>query len=141
MKKPLPDVRLHLRFFLGGLLGYGIVGVFESLFPDAPAGLLILIRIPCWIAVVVPIIGYLVVYPFLHLTSRYEGRSRQAWLVLLVFDTLGLTFGVVRLWYFLAEIIPDFRRARTAGIETKTGANKTAMDKPDPALSRLTSLI
>jgi hypothetical protein len=126
MKSPLPDLGLHLRYFTGGLLGYVILAFIESQFPDTPAGLLILLAIPCWIAVVVPIFGYFVLYPFLHLTGRYTGSSRHAWLIWLVIDTVGLTIGLVRVWYFLTQIIPDFHRSRTDQIEAKTRANTTA---------------
>lgn len=46
IKATLPDVWLHFRIFLAGVLGFILVAVIKSLFPDAPAGLLPLIAVP-----------------------------------------------------------------------------------------------
>ena len=130
MKKPLPDVKQHLLWFVGGLVGYTVVALLESNFPGFPDPIGLMIALPCWLAVVVPLVGYSLVYPFLHLLGRYEGQSQQAWMIWLVLDTIGLTFGLVRLWYYLAVIIPDFRSERAKRAQLKTGANKTRIPSP-----------
>lgn len=119
IKVTLPDVWWHFRIFLAGVLGFILVAVIKSLFPDAPAGLLLLIVVPSWFAIIIPLFGYFAIYPFSHVMGRYTGESRKAWLIWLSLDLCGVTFGLVRLWYYIAHIIPDFRKEKTLRLEAK----------------------
>lgn len=51
--------------------------------------------------------------------GRYTGESPKAWLIWLSLDLCGVTFGLVRLWYYIAHIIPDFRKEKKLHLEAK----------------------
>ncbi len=112
MSVPLPNFSLHLRYFIIGLLGFIGVGAAAAHWPDMPIALIFILGLPCWLAAMIPFVGYFGVYPFLHLTDRYDGDWKNAWMIWLVLDTMGFTGGLVRVLYYCLEIIPDCLRAR-----------------------------
>lgn len=111
--KPLPDLRRDSSIF-GAALVLNILGsVVAKSNPGAEQFLNFFCIFPSGLIMVVMFVGYFVFYPFLHLINHYEGASQTPWMVWLIIDTLGLTFGIPRILYYMAEIIPNRREWRS----------------------------
>ena len=112
--KPLPNLRRDLMIFGVALaLNIGASVAAES-FPDAKQFLNFFCVFPTGIVLVILLVGYFLFYPFLHLVNCYEGTAQTSWMIWLVVDTLGLTFGIPRVLYYLFEIFPSRREWRSA---------------------------
>ena len=72
-----------------------------------PLGLLILF--PAALVLMAFMVYYFGVYPILHVARRHQGSHQNAWLVWLTLELCGFGFGVVRLAYLFAHILPDIR--------------------------------
>lgn len=129
-RKKLPAIGRHTII---GVLAFGAFVVcseqMEDRFPDIPYRSFI--AITSFALFFIYVLFYFFIYPFLHILQRYSGEHTTAWIVWMVVDTIGLTFGLVTLIYYLFHIIPDWFRSKFAkSSRPKTEANKPEISSP-----------
>lgn len=133
--KPLPKLRRDLTIFVAALILNIIGSILAEKNPDLEQLLNFICIYPTGIVLVILFVGYFVFYPFIHLVNHYEGTSQTAWIVWLVIDTLGVTFGVPRILYFIVEIFPSRREWQSPTERFANRSEQADADKPDPVRS------
>lgn len=127
--KPLPKLRRDLTIFGVALVLNISATIVAQSYPSAEQFLNFFCIFPSGAILVILFTGYFVFYPFLHLINHYEGTAQTPWMIWLVVDTLGVTFGVPRILYYLAEIFPSRRKWRGPS-ERLTDRREAAANKP-----------
>lgn len=70
----------------------------------------LLVGIAAWFVAAFYFGYYVCAYPIIHAAQRYRGPNQTTWLILLSID-LFVSFGIVRVCYFVAQILPDIRKS------------------------------